>query len=90
MQVQQVIASVLAASNIFSTKEAGESTEVTSQVAEEAEPLEIVELEGSKATKNASNGSNSTSSSVNGAAVLNGQNAGFAGVAVAGLAAFLL
>lgn len=78
MQIQQVVASFLASSSLFSQSEQATNDN------------EFAVVRGNKiVSSNASNGSNSTSSSVNGAALASG-NVAVAAAGVAGLAAFLL
>ncbi len=78
MQIQQVVASFLASSSLFSQSEQNDN--------------EFAVVRGKKVISNGSNfsnGSNSTSSSVNGAVLASG-NVAVAAAGVAGLAAFLL
>ncbi len=79
MQIQQVVASFLASSSLFSQSEQNDNEFA-------------VVRHGKKVISNGSNfsnGSNSTSSSVNGAVLASG-NVAVAAAGVAGLAAFLL
>jgi len=80
MQIQQVVASFLASSSLFTQSEQSANSDFAV-----VRGNKVVSENGS----NHSNGSNSTSSSANGAVLAQG-NVAVAAAGVAGLAAFLL